>query len=358
MRQSTSKSMGGRWLPAESVVVVPHTLMNARAVEGKRPVDYGAWQVLGMAARAPDGELFVSVALIEPPHVVILRSKDGGHTWSQLATVWVNKQAQELNVAVRGLRMLRSGRLLGVIQLDRADTYAQPNNLWCVYSDDRGRTWQINPKPVDYSPLWWTGSIPTNLFEDEDGHIVLPIEGPLEPPAGRDWMKVPHAVGYLRSRDGGATWPERWLGLRSDADDGRVPTEHVTVPLDGGKWVMFIYMRGPDALYRAISTDRGRTWSRPQHIGPVNANHGALRLPDGSIMLHAMSSAGLQYKVSYDEGRTWAYEQPLDPPGDCAMSSVVLDEKTVLVLHSTPTGPPHSPAFYYSGLRARYIRKA
>ena len=352
----TSKSDSGRWLPAESVVVVHHTLMNAQVVEDKRPVDYGAWQVIGHIARAANGELFVSVALIEPPHVVVLRSSDNGRTWSQPSTVWVNKRAQELNAGVRGLWVLRSGRLLTVIQVDQVNTYGAPNTLWCMYSDDAGRTWQVNPRPVDCSPFW-TFSVPTNLFEDEDGHIVLPLEGLLEPAAGREWMKVPHAVGYLRSRDNGATWPERWLALRSGPGTGHVPGEHVTLPLDGGKWVMFIYMRGPDAMFRAVSFDRGRTWSRPQHVGPVNANHGALRLPDGGIMLHAMSCGGLQYKVSHDEGRTWAYEQPLDPPGDCAVSSVVLDERTVLVLHGTPTGPPHSPAYYYSGLRARFIRK-
>ena len=94
------------------------------------------------------------------------------------------------------------------------------------------------------------------------------------------------------------------------------------------------------------------------------ANHGLLLLPDGGILHTGMGSGGLKLRVSHDGGLSWLYEMPLEPSGDVAMSGVVLDEDTVFLVHGSATGDPyHFPngvpkdAYYYSGLRGRWVRK-
>ena len=133
-----------------------------------------------------------------------------------------------------------------------------------------------------------------------------------------------------------------------------------------GPWLMLFRACTKDPAYgaRSGSRDRGRTWSSPQIIGSEMANHGLLRLPDCGLIDHGIGTGGVKVRVSYDEGLTWDYEQPLEPSGDCAMSSLALDESTVFVVHSSAMGDPYrtpagisEDAYYVSGLRGRWIWK-
>jgi len=57
-------------------------------------------------------------------------------------------------------------------------------------------------------------------------------------------------------------------------------------------------------------------------------------------------------------GISWeAYEQLLESSGDAATTAVTLDDSTVFLVYGSGMGAPHHPAYWYSGLRGRFLRK-
>lgn len=361
----TSAIPSHRWLPAESVVVLSHEVFNQRGVPGGRPVNYGAWQVDGRVARAANGDLLVLTMLMQPPQAIMIRSRDGGRTWTEPTAIWRNDEAGRYNAYVYGFRRLRAGRLVAIIHQQHPNWLDGPNPTRSIYSDDDGRSWQVSARLAITAPFV-TGSVPTQFFEDGDGTLVLPFEGPVAE-CGRlstaEWMKTAFAVGFLRSRDRGETWQHGSIAIRSHQATGFYPTEHAVLPLANGNWLMLFYARWSGrpglegACARSISSDQGRTWSTPAIVWTLRANHGLLQLPDGGIIHHAMSDGVLKYWVSYDEGISWAYEQLLESGGDVAPSSVMIDDRTVFLLHSTPTGSAAIPGYWNSGLRGQWLRR-
>ena len=106
---------------------------------------------------------------------------------------------------------------------------------------------------------------------------------------------------------------------------------------------------------RSLSHDRGRTWSTPQLVLGATGYVCLQLFPDGGVMVSGSGSLGTRYLVSYDEGCTWAYEQVLESSGDAGTTSVILDDHTLLS-RARLRHWAH-PAYWYSGLRGRWIRK-
>jgi len=363
----TSTSNNSVWTPAESVVLVSHKDINLRAVDGKRPIDYGAWQISGWAARAANGDLLAMTNLIEPYCMAVVSSRDNGRTWTKPRPVWTNPRPKEFNAYVFGLKVLSSGRILAGINLQHQNPLDPGNPIFALYSDDHGNTWNEG-QHANYKPFV-TAFTPASIVEDSDGSLLMPIDGVLEEPKGRQtnlWLVQSGATGFVRSRDQGISWGETLIALGPDLRLGYYPSEPAYVCPPSGPWIMLVRLRTlePAFLARSVSQDRGRSWSTPQLIGGDMANHGLLLLPDGGILETGMGSGGLKLRVSYDGGFTWLYEMPLEPSGDVAMSGLVLDESTVFLVYGSATGDPyHFPngmpkgAYYYSGLRGRWVRK-
>ncbi len=363
-----------QWLPAETVTVLSHEDYNLRAVDGKRFTGYAAWQINGIVAATGSGELLAMSVLIEPPDVVLVRSRDGGRTWSRPKSVWPNRDAARFGIYVATLRVLRSGRIVAVVNAEYpAYPEDHPYEGWSVYSDDGGTAWKQGRKFSRTAPFV-SVTTPSQMFEDEAGTLWMPVQGPLRERGRsemRTWLGESFAVGFLRSKDGGETWGDALVAFQADPKSGIFPAEPAVVPWTRDRWLMLVRQRlsrphpiRTEYLSRSVSTDHGRTWSPPEHTLADGANHGIHRLPDGGLLYTGMGPTGVRYLVSYDEGRSWAYEHSLEASGDSAYSAVAVDEETMFLVHSSATGGPYywpngmpKPGYYYSGMRGWRLRK-
>jgi hypothetical protein len=120
--------------------------------------------------------------------VFVLRSEDGGGTWSQpisaaaLPGRWFEEPAPLL---------LPSGRLLLLLRENRSKT------LWQTWSDDGGSSW-ANPMPAGID------GYPAHLCSLPDGRILCTY----------GFRRPPYAIRAALSADSGVTWPEQ-LEIRS-----------------------------------------------------------------------------------------------------------------------------------------------
>ena len=126
----------------------------------------------------------------------------------------------------------------------------------CFLSDDRGRTWRRSRTTLDYAKR---GAMEPELIEREDGSLLMHIR-----------TQVGH-IAVSESADGGETWSEAksWGVTAPEA-----PSTLRKIP-STGDWLLVWNDSvkageghgGPRTpLSAAVSSDEGRTWSRPVTI--------------------------------------------------------------------------------------------
>lgn len=171
----------------------------------------------------------------------VLRSTDGGKTWSPPIATTVNSP--------HGPTQLKDGRLLYVGK----KLWTDDAKIGVAESKDDGLTWA------------WLGEIPTRpgdevkkgyheLFavETDDGRILAQIRNHNKPDVGTTLQ--------CESSDGGRTWT-----VPKPIDVWGLPSH--LLKLKAGRLVMtYGHRRKPFGNQARISTDHGRTWSEPMII--------------------------------------------------------------------------------------------
>lgn len=173
-----------------------------------------------------------------------------------------------------------------------------------------------------------------------DGRIVVTLWGAAR--QGANWQ-----AGVLLSDDDGLTWQYRAVGPPVDnsfRDDPEMPVgfnEQTLFALPGGRLISLLRARAKlgrldgsprDTWYfRAESTDRGQTWSRPEptNLAGTGAPSAGITLPDGSLLtasripysrsLYKLTDAnafGLHLARSFDRGKSWRTEHILEKGPD------------------------------------------
>ena len=242
--------------------------------------------------------------------------KKSAYRW-ELAESWTPKQWRERGsqpLAGKGT-VLRSGRWVQfqpgegettdshtISIVGRARGYwiqrserriSTPAGHW-AYSDDNGKTW-ARAALADPSPLAALSAQSGQVFQEADGTVVAPFHG------------------YMN--DEGETWGD-WSILGYDiAERYYSYCEPTVIPVSEDLWICFMRTETSNfvpwfsaMMMRAVSTDRGRTWSKPEAC--VWGTQPALvHLSDGALALVVRSTGrqGSGIYFSYDEGMTWDY---------------------------------------------------
>ena len=175
--------------------------------------------------------------------------------------------------------------------------------LYVLYSDDEGRTWQGMERPIDASPLN-QAVYPFGIYEESDGTLVMNTFGSRN---AEDVSAGLAGVVLYRSRDGGASWGDATVVAYGTPMDGNRFSENSFVIYPDGTWVLLARLHCrrrihmvPVAIVRTISRDRGRTWTAPEPV--LEGGAPALKmLPDGGLV--CATSEGVLF--SYDRGRSW-----------------------------------------------------
>ena len=268
----------------------------------------------------------------------VLRSVDGGRTWSDPELVLRPRWWQGGTHTSLGMTALKSGRMLipwthgGNIKKRRES----PTRFVCLRSDDNGHTWQgWDEQPTGMHRVSPYGKI----LELPDGTVLCPAWGqarPDDPYVGTSFV--------LRSHDQGVTWLEHSLIADRHAN-GANETDVTLLP--DGRLLALIRTSGeeqadgPTLFWTdySHSEDGGHTWSEPERTNVLGQNFNAWVCPDGVLVaacrgIHGTGHRsqedlrpddqvhtdqpgfGIHFFIAEDGGSRWQYQFTLpDPKG-------------------------------------------
>ena len=261
------------------------------------------------------GELSLSLTFGNPNwgeerHVALMRSGDGGRTWSE-------PERPKLRQGFGANFIRADGTCVGIFPVHAV--------LKCplhVYeSDDDGRTW-TGPEPLKIEGEWPEGWLPCGPVQPvrmHDGALVLPVISKLE--QSGPVPVVPFCSCFvLRSEDDGRSWSAPVL---CDAHNLN-PGEPLTPGTSGQELASQYYelglvevtdnvllglgrpLRDP-YMWQIQSNDGGRTWE-PAAIGPFSGYCISLTRTTSGALLATTRFPHFAAHLSRDGGSTW------DPP--------------------------------------------
>jgi len=209
--------------------------------------------------RLQNGELLVNYSKPGPEgwHINLVRSDDGGRTWSEPRTI-VQSQGEH-NSGHLGTSQLEDGTIL--LPFTRDDLHDESKRrVYITRSNDSGKTWdepvRLAPDGIAPSDLRWAYSY-GRIRQLSDGTILVPGCGQF--PSDRLWRSV-----HFRSHDGGRTWPDTVtvaIGMDNEHDVIELPGQRMLAVFRD--WRSPRYGHGASPLWESYSDDLGRTWSEP-----------------------------------------------------------------------------------------------
>ncbi|MBN1342872.1 MAG: exo-alpha-sialidase [Phycisphaerae bacterium] len=245
------------------------------------PATLKHWQDLGMQKDidAPRGG-----------RAMIIRSNDGGKTWSKPATI-IDTPADDRHPNF--LELPDKTILCTLFTYTGSEDVAKEPDLAArtgiLRSTDGGKTWEQKPRRLPSPFVFDATDGPPILLQD--GSILLAVYG--SPAKG-----VPEQVGIFRSTDTGQTWK-----LLSVVKSNHEMSEPTVAQLPSGRLVLMARPEGDVAW----SDDGGHTWTQPVSFGMRMFEPGLVTLKDGTLLcLHGSYGAGgFRAIFSTDGGATW-----------------------------------------------------
>ena len=289
----------------------------------KQPGKYIGWPSIALA---PNGDLLVVFSGNRAGHISndgiiqMVRSSDGGKTWSQEITVY-DTPIDDRDV---GIIQTADGTIL--VSWFTGPYGTEWQGHWTVRSKDNGHTWS--------KPVWTEVTTPHGPIQLSSGRLLFIGQRP----------HCSHSddfdVGIQQSVDDGLSW--QTVGtFPVPASDLHYDECHV-VECDSGKLIIvFRDEFSPHFILQSESTDGGGTWSSV-HTTPIQGYppH-VIRLENNwLLMVYAKrwEPFGEYACISKDEGVTWDIEKEIilisAPNGDLGYpASVQLEDKSIWTVY-------------------------
>ena len=283
------------------------------------PHRYHGWPTL---ARRKSGELLLVCSGGRESHVCpfgrveLMRSPDGGATWSYPRTVLDgpidDRDAGVLETAKGSILITTFTSLayepqLSAKQGEAADRWRAAHNrvnaeqrqlalgTWMIRSTDGGVTFSGRYRvPLDS---------PHGPIQLGDGRLLY---------AGKALWTPENKVGFCASDDDGQTWT--WLADLPTRPGDRHTDYHELHAVETNSGRLIAHIRNHNSAHsretlQSESTDGGKTWSIPHPIGVWGLPSHLLKLRDGRLLMsygHRRKPFGNQARLSEDEGKTWS----------------------------------------------------
>lgn len=242
------------------------------------------------------GQGFLASTPDDPIRIRVIRSKDGGKSWSTPLDITsqiygagcrdITRKGWYAAFATSGNGLqLRNGRMMFVINVrETSSSNATSFRNYIMYSDDGGYKWKVSRG----SPKNPQGGNEAKVVElNEDGHLLMNIR-----PNGPRWNRL-----LARSYDYGETWTEAKVqgdlpsaGSNGDmiyytsTNNGYDRNRIITLVDSQGSYQSKGVGPGPGVPVFYISYDEGNTWQKKQTLYTENAGYSSMTiLKDGSI---------------------------------------------------------------------------
>jgi BNR repeat protein/pectate lyase-like protein len=253
--------------------------------------------------------------------VKLIRSKDGGKTWSQPKIIVHPKDPEKWSIHMwSGLHRMPDGSLILYYGQNRSEEVTE---AYVIRSVDHGKTWS-GPIRLADEKVTWDGKTLQVPFTEGFGRGVLAPNGDFLAPIGarrEGGFGGTKASAFVRSSDGGNTWdPLEFIAT------GNKKFSETTLGRAGDDLIAIIRCDTTRRqLWQSVSHDNGKTWSTPVLGVATNDKrdylHGKmpdlLTLPSGRLLLavgsvDTMDGGELRLGKSFsglyisdDHGKTW-----------------------------------------------------
>lgn len=240
------------------------------------------------------GQGFIASTPEDPIRIRVIRSKDGGRTWSAPTDItsqiygagcsdYTRRNWHAAFVSSGNGLQLRNGRIMFVINVRETEAKTGTSfRNYVMYSDDGGYKWKVSRG----CPKNHQGGNEAKVVElNQEGHLLMNIR-----PNGPEWNRL-----LSRSYDYGETWTEAkvqsdlpssgsngdmiyYTSTKNGYDRNRIITLVDSRPYTGGQ------NGNPGVPVFYISYDEGNTWTKKQTLYSGNAGYSSLTVcKDGSI---------------------------------------------------------------------------
>jgi Neuraminidase (sialidase) len=288
----------------------------------RQPEFYHGWPTLALRG---NGELLVAYSGGREAHVCpfgrveLMRSRDGGRTWSWpevvLDTPIDDRDAGAIETAAGSLLVTTFTSLAYEAVLARARGWsAEKMERW--QAAERRTTAEQRRELLG---TWMLRS--TNGGMTWSGPMRVPLNSPHGPAAvsggrllyaGKQLWDPGTKVGVAESADDGRSW--RWLSGIPARPGDRVEDYHELHAVEAADGRVIVHIRNHNRAnsgetLQCESRDGGRTWSTPHPIGVWGLPSHLLRLRDGRLLMsygYRRAPFGNQARVSADHGATWS----------------------------------------------------